>query len=386
MDFKNLKYLVIGAGFFGSVIAERIASDMDERVVVIERRSHAGGNCYSSEDKETGILYHEYGTHIFHTSNRKVWDYINRFTEFNGYFHQVLVSYKGKVYQMPINLETINSFYNVTLRPFEVDEFLKKEIAKTKIGKQKNLENKALSLVGRPLYEAFIKGYNKKQWRKDPKLLPESILTRLPFRKNYNESYYFSRWQGIPLMGYTEIFNKMLKHKNIKLLFNTDYFDIKDRIPGSTLVIYSGPIDKYFNYRFGRLEWRTLRFVKEVVGVGDFQGTSVMNYSDEDIPYTRIHEPRHLHTERNYGDKRTLIIKEYPSLDDGNNPYYPVIDDKNQKIFLKYHDEAKRLQNVIIGGRLGEYKYYDMHHTIDVALQTYEGKIKEKRSGTRGRS
>lgn len=378
MDFKGLKYLVVGSGFFGSVIAERIANDMNEKVLVIDKRSHIGGNCYSEDDGKTGIHYHKYGTHIFHTSNRKVWEYISRFTEFNGYYHQVLACHKDKIYQMPINLETINSFYNLQMKPFEVEDFLKKEISKEKIGKEKNLENKAISLVGRPLYEAFIKGYNKKQWQKDPKLLPESILSRLPFRKNYTESYYFSRWQGIPLLGYTEIFNRMLKHNNIETSLKTDYFNIRSQIPESTMVIYGGPIDKYYGYKFGKLEWRTLNFENEIVEMEDFQGTSVMNYTDENVPYTRIHEPRHLHPERNYAKEKTLIIREYSRLDDGENPYYPVVGEQNQAATLKYIEQAQKSKNIIIGGRLGDYRYYDMHQVINAALETYENSIKDR--------
>lgn len=376
MHLDGLKFLVVGSGFFGSVIAERIANDLKERVLVIDKRPHIGGNCFSEDDNKTEIHYHKYGTHIFHTSNKIVWDYINRFTEFNGYFHQVLTTYKNKVYQMPINLETINSFYNLNLKPYEVDGFLEKEIAKEKIINPKNFEEKAISLIGRPLYEAFIKGYTKKQWQRNPELLPEFILKRLPLRKNYNESYYFSRWQGIPLMGYTEIFRKLLNNKNIEVKLNTDYFEIRENIPETTFVIYSGPIDKYFDYKYGRLEWRTLEFKKRILSVEDYQGTSVMNYAEESIPCTRIHEPRHLHPEKNYTKEKTLIIEEYSKPDDGNNPYYPINDERNQKLILKYRDETQTLKNVTISGRLGDYQYYDMHQTIAMALELYENKIK----------
>jgi UDP-galactopyranose mutase len=372
------KFVIVGAGFFGAVLAERIANELNEKVLVIEKRQHIGGNCYSETHNETGIHYHKYGTHIFHTPKKRVWDYINRFTEFNGYYHQVLNTFKDKVYQMPINLETINSFYNVNLKPFEVDEFLAKEIEKENIDEPKNFEEKAITMIGRPLYEAFIKGYTKKQWNKDPKDLPESILKRLPFRKNYNESYYFSRWQGIPLNGYTEIFNKLLENKNIELRLGIDFFDIKDSFNNKEqLIIYSGPIDQYFNYKFGKLDWRTLKFVEKVKLVDDFQGTSVMNYGEEEIPFTRIHEPKHLHPERNYKKGETLIVEEYSGVDDGNNPYYPINDEKNHNLILKYKEEAAKTENVIFGGRLGDYKYFDMTDTIEIALETFE-KIKIK--------
>jgi UDP-galactopyranose mutase len=373
MDFNGIKYVIVGSGFFGAVLAERIANKLNEKVLIIEKRKHTGGNCYSEDDPETGIHYHVYGTHIFHTSNEKVWNYINRFTEFNNYYHQVLTTHKGKVYQMPVNLETINSFYGVSLKPFEVDDFLKKEIEKEPILEPSNFEEKAVSMMGRPLYEAFIKAYTIKQWQKDPKEMPVSILKRLPFRKNYNESYYFSRWQGIPQDGYGKIFEKLMSSRNIELCLNLDYFKIRDLLPANTQLIYSGPIDQFFNYKFGKLEYRTLEFERAVMPYEDYQGTSVMNYADPEVPYTRIHEPRHLHPERSdYPMDKTLIIREYSKMDDGTNPYYPINDERNQNLIMKYRDEVKRLRNTIISGRLGEYKYFDMHDTINYALTVYE--------------
>ncbi|MDP7319730.1 MAG: UDP-galactopyranose mutase [Bacteriovoracaceae bacterium] len=375
---KDYEYVVVGAGFFGAVIAERIATVLDKPVLVLEKRDHIGGNCHSQLDSETKIEYHTYGTHIFHTSNEKVWDYISKFTEFNAYFHQVLTTYKDKVYQMPINLETINSFYNVNLRPYEVKEFLAKEIAKEPYPNPSNMEEKAISLMGRPLYEAFIKGYTKKQWQKDPKELPDSIIKRLPFRTNYNENYFFDKWQGIPLKGYTKLFENMLDHKNIQLKLNTDFFEVKEQLNGDALIIYSGPIDQYFDYKHGHLEWRTLKFEKEVKGVRDYQGTSVMNYAEEEVPYTRIHEPSHLHPEREPNEEKALIIKEFSLKDDGSNPYYPINDERNSNLVLKYREEADKSENLIISGRLGDYKYYDMHHTINMALELFEDVIKHR--------
>ena len=376
MNLTKLKYLIVGAGFFGSVIAERIANDINERVLVIDKRDHIGGNAYSEFDKETGIEFHKYGPHIFHTSSEKVWNYINKFTSFNNYRHQVLSVYKNKVYQMPINLETINSFYQKNLKPYEVDEFLESEIAKEKIVDPQNLEEKAVSLIGRPLYEAFIKGYTEKQWQKDPKILPASIINRLPFRKNYNESYYFDKWEGIPLYGYTEIFKKLLEHKNIELKLNVDFFGIKDQIPETCTVVYSGPIDRFFNYKFGKLEYRTLEFKKEVINVEDFQGTAVMNYPESSVKYTRIHEPKHLHPERDYTKQKTIIFKEYPKADTNDNPYYPVHTVENKKLINQYLEERNKCKNVIFGGRLGDYQYYDMHQVIGSALAVYEQRIK----------
>lgn len=373
METKDVKFIVVGCGFFGSVIAERIANELNENVLILEKRNHIGGNCYSEDHEQTGIHYHKYGTHIFHTNNLKVWNYINKFTEFNGYYHQVLTTYKNKVYQMPINLETINSFYNINLKPFEVDDFLKTEISKENYKNPDNFEEKAIGMMGRPLYEAFIKGYTKKQWQKEPKEMSASILQRLPFRTNYNESYYFSRWQGMPLNGYDSIFKNMLKHPKIKIQLGVDYFDIKDQLDPNALIIYTGSIDRFFDYKYGKLQYRTLILNEEIVPYTDYQGTSVMNFAEETIPFTRIHEPKHLHPERkNYLQNQSLIIKEYSVIDNGRNPYYPINDHYNQNIVTKYKKDAEKLNNVIIGGRLGEYKYYDMHDTINMALNNFE--------------
>jgi UDP-galactopyranose mutase len=377
MSFEGLKYLVVGAGFFGSVIAERIATDLKKDVMVIDRRPHIGGNCYSKVDKETGIEYHLYGSHIFHTSDSATWQYIKKFSNFTGYKHTVLTQYKNKVYQMPINLFTINSFYGLNLKPYEVEDFILEEVSKEKISLPKSLEEKAISLIGRPLYEAFIKGYTIKQWQTSPCDLPENIITRLPVRYNYDYSYFSDPWQGMPVIGYTSVFQNLLKHKLISLKLSTDYFKIKHLIDDDCLVIFTGPLDEFFNYKFGRPGWRSLKFEKEIIDVIDYQGTSVMNYAEECIPYTRIHEFKHLHPERLYPVKKTLIYKEY-SIAAGKDaePYYPVNTEKDRKCIKKYETEAAKLYNVIFGGRLGYYKYLDMDKTISLALKTYEEKVK----------
>ncbi|MCU0328916.1 MAG: UDP-galactopyranose mutase [Chitinophagales bacterium] len=375
-DFTKYDYILVGAGFYCSVIAERIANDLNKKVLILEKRKHIGGNCYSEIHQETGIEFHKYGTHIFHTANEEVWAYLSRFTKFNGYYHQVLTVYQGKVYQMPINLETINAFYQVNLKPFEVDEFMKKEHEKEFYEDPKNFEEQAINIVGRPLYEAFIKGYTQKQWERDPKTLPASIIKRLPFRKNYTESYFFDPYQGIPKNDFTDIFNKMLDHPNIEVFLETDFFDVWNDIPKDKTIIYSGAIDKLFNFKYGKLEYRTLEFVEEVIDIEDFQGTSVMNYADADIPYTRIHEPKHLHPEREIKGK-TLIIKEFSKESDGTEPYYPIGGQVNNELYNKYLTELNHTYpNLIVGGRLGDYKYYDMHHVIEKALNVYQTKIK----------
>ncbi len=371
----NYDYLVVGSGLYGSVLAERIANDADATVLVLEKRSHIGGNCYSKIDEETGIEYHQYGTHIFHTSSPKVWKYITQFTEFNGYHHQVLTSWRNKVYQMPINLETINSFFNLNLKPYEVGDFLEKEIAKENITHPKNLEEKAISLIGRNLYEAFIKGYTMKQWGKPPTELPASIITRLPVRFNYNEDYFLdARWQGIPKDGYTKIFERLLNSKNIDVELNCDYFEHRNDFRPRKKIIFTGPIDCYFDYEYGRLDWRSVKFEKAVVEVEDYQGTSVMNFADSDVPYTRIHEPKHLHTERRYSKKNSLLFYE-SSISDSENPYYPIKSERNQNLFSKYKALAQEETRLVIGGRLGDYAYYDMDKTIAAALHCYEHKI-----------
>lgn len=377
MQVSDFKYVIAGSGFLGSVLAERIATVLNKHVLVLEKRGHIGGNCYSETDQETGIEFHKYGTHIFHTSNEKVWSYINLFTSFNQYRHQVLTTHKGKVYQMPINLETINSFFSVSLKPFEVADFLNEQVKKEKASEESSFETKAISLVGRELYEAFIKGYSAKQWQTDPAKLPADILTRLPFRKNYDENYYFSTYQGIPINGYTAIFQKLLSNPLIDVRLNTDFFDVKDQLAADATVIYSGPLDRYFNYSLGKLKWRTLHFDKQIFDVEDYQGTSVMNFADESVLYTRQHEPRHLHPERRYTKNKTLIFTEYSRADDGCEPFYPVPDASNTKLAIAYRKLAEQEKYLIVAGRLGDYKYYDMHETIARALEIFDDQIRK---------
>jgi len=374
--FGNADYVIVGSGFYGAVLSERIANDLNKKVLVIDKNYHIGGNCYSEIEPETGIEYHKYGTHIFHTSNQDVYNYLHQYCEFNSYYHQVLTTHRDNVYQMPINLETINSFFHMNLKPYEVDEFLAKRNKGNNSDPSKNFEEFAIHNIGNELYEAFIKGYTRKQWGVEPHLLPASIIKRLPIRKNYNESYFFDTWQGIPKNGYTDIFKRMLQHENISLLLNTDYFDIRQQIPATAKLIYTGAIDRFFDYCYGKLEWRSLRFENEILQIDDFQGTSVMNYADFEIPYTRIHEPKHLHPERaNFNANQTLVIREY-ALKDEENPYYPISDQKSKDKLKLYKGKAESIPNLIIGGRLGDYSYYDMHHTIEKALETYNSKIK----------
>ncbi|MFN4285202.1 MAG: UDP-galactopyranose mutase [Lacibacter sp.] len=376
MSIGAYRYVIVGSGFLGSVVAERIATQLRQPVLVLEKRNHIGGNCHSAVHAGTGIEYHTYGTHIFHTSNEKVWKYINQFTTFNSYRHQVLTTWRGRVYQLPINLETINSFYGINLRPYEVDSFLQQEVQKSNVPPGDSMEAYAIRLMGRPLYEAFIEGYTQKQWQAHPSTLPASLINRLPFRKNYDESYYHSRYQGIPLHGYTAIFEKMLQHPLINVRLQTDFFAVRQQLHSDALIVYSGPVDRLFDYCYGPLRWRTLRFEQEVVPYEDYQGTSVMNYAEAAIPYTRIHEPRHLHPERNYTRQQSLIIREYPATAGAaDEPFYSIPDAANQELVLRYRALAEQTPNLLVAGRLGDYRYYDMHETIARALELFETRI-----------
>ena len=369
--------LIVGSGFYGAVLAERIANVLGKKVLIIEKRNHIGGNCYSEVDKKTKIEYHKYGTHIFHTSNQKVWDYINRFTEFNNYRHQVLTNYKNKIYQMPINLETINSFFKKNFPPQEAEKYINNKTKKFKKYKFKNFEDKAISQIGKELYNAFIKGYTQKQWGKSPKYLPESIFNRLPIRYSYNEDYYQqTQYQGIPKNGYKNIFINLLKNQKIKVLFKQKY-NLNYKIKPKYLTIYTGPLDSLMRYKFGKLEWRSLLFKKEIKNVKDFQGTSVINYPEIKNKFTRIHEPKHLHPERKpFESNQTLIIKEY-SIKNDNEPYYPINDEKNRIKHRKYKSEVSKIKKFEFGGRLADYAYYDMDMTISAALKKFE-QIKKK--------
>ena len=371
-------YFIIGSGFWGSTIAERIAFVLKVPVTIIEQRNHLGGNCHSSLDEETDIECHCYGSHIFHTSLPHVWEYITQFGEFTSYQHKVFITYQGKVYTMPINLSTINAFYGKNFSPAEANDFLRAEIERDSIAYPQNLEEKAISLIGRPLYEAFIKGYTAKQWEHDPKDLPASIITRLPFRTTYNANYFNDTWQGVPKNGYFSLFKKMLSHPNITVRLNCDYNSIKSEIPSDAKVIYTGMPDQLFGYKYGELEWRSLRFEWETVNVRDYQGTSVMNYADLEVPFTRIHEFKHYHPERQepFHCNKTVICREYPmAYQQGAEAYYPVNDERNNALYARYMEEAAQIPNLILGGRLGAYRYWDMDKAVADALHTFETKI-----------
>jgi UDP-galactopyranose mutase len=369
-------FLIIGSGFYGSVLAERISYVLKKKVIIIDKRDHIGGNCFSEIDKKTKIEYHKYGTHIFHTSSEKVWKYISNFCNLNSYRHQVLSSYKNKIYQLPINLETINSFFNKNLSPDEAKKMLEQKTKKYKKKSYENFEEKAKAEIGTELYRAFIKEYTNKQWGKDPKELPAAIFNRLPLRYNYKEDYFLNcKYQGIPNLGYTNIFEKLLSGKNIKIVKNEKFNLFENKYNVKYLTIYTGPLDELFNYKFGKLEWRSLKFKKEIYDVNDFQGNSVINFPQIKYKFTRIHEPKHLHTERNYSREKTLIIKEFP-VNNPKEPYYPINTSINREIHRKYKELASKIKNFDFGGRLADYAYYDMDMTISAALVKFK-KIKK---------
>jgi UDP-galactopyranose mutase len=372
--------IVVGSGFFGLTVAERVATQLDKRVLVLERRNHLGGNAYSEAEPETGIEVHRYGAHLFHTSNKRVWEYVNQFTDFTNYQHRVFTIYRGQVYPMPINLAAISQFFGRYLTPGDARTLIAEqasEIADPKTAA--NHEEKGISLVGRPLYDAFFRGYTAKQWQTDPRELPASIVARLPVRFDFNNRYFNDTYEGLPVHGYTAWLAKMANHPNIDVRLAIDFFDVREEIPAGTPIVYTGPLDRYFDYSEGWLGWRTLDFDSEVLPIGDFQGTSVMNYAEEEVPYTRIHEFRHFHPERDYPTDKTVIVREYSRFaNKEDEPYYPINTPEDRVKLERYRDLARREvaeRNVLFGGRLGTYQYLDMHMAIGSALSMFDNKL-----------
>jgi UDP-galactopyranose mutase len=375
--------LVVGAGLFGLTLARQAAEEHDAKVTVIDRRDHLGGNAYSEADPETGIEVHKYGAHLFHTSNTRVWEYVNRFTDFTPYVHKVYTTHRGVVYPMPINLGTINQFFESAYSPAGARELIQEQAGKLAGTDPANLNDKGISLIGRPLYEAFIKHYTGKQWQTDPKDLPASIISRLPVRYTYDNRYFNDTYEGLPRQGYTAWLERMADHPNISVELGTDYFDAaqplnRDAVRGNVPVVYTGPVDRYFDYAHGDLKWRTIDLETEHVDTGDFQGTSVMNYADESVPFTRIIEPRHFHPERDYPKDRTVIQREYSRFANREDePYYPVNSTEDRETLLKYRQLADAEPQTLFGGRLGTYQYLDMHMAIGSALSAADNKLND---------
>jgi UDP-galactopyranose mutase len=374
--------VVVGSGFFGLTVAERCASELGLKVLVLERRYHLGGNAYSEIDEETGIEVHKYGTHLFHTSNKRVWEYVNRFTDFTSYQHRVFGKYQGQVYSLPMNLGLINQFFGKAHTPDEARALIKEQSSEIATEDATNLEEKAISLIGRPLYEAFIKGYTAKQWQTDPTELSADIITRLPVRYTFDNRYFNDTYEGLPVDGYTAWLTRMADHPNIEVRLNTDWFtdtddfrqdDYKGKVP----VVYTGPVDEYFGNSEGRLSWRTVDLEQETVDVDDYQGTGVVNANDQEVPWTRVLEFKHLHPERTYLPGKSVVVHEYSRFaEPDDEPYYPINTAEDRAKLLKYRDLAKAEPMVLFGGRLGTYKYLDMHMAIGSALSMFDNKLK----------
>ena len=353
-------YLIVGAGLFGAVVAHE-ASLRGKKCLVIDRRDHIAGNVYT-EDIE-GIQVHKYGAHIFHTSDRKIWDYVNQFAEFNHYINSPVAIYGDELYNLPFNMNTFSKMWGIKT-PNEAQKIIADQIADLDIEEPKNLEEQALKLVGRDVYEKLIKGYTQKQWGRECKDLPAFIIKRLPLRFTYDNNYFNDRYQGIPVDGYTAMVEKMLSGVEVRL--STEYDDIKDEIDADK-VIYTGMIDKYYDYSEGVLEYRSVRFETEVLDIDNYQGNAVVNYTAADVPYTRIIEHKHF----NFGRQpKTVISREYSSeWRKGDEPYYPVNNERNDELYKKYEAMAEKEDKVVFGGRLGQYKYYDMDKVIAAALE-----------------
>jgi UDP-galactopyranose mutase len=359
------KYLIVGAGFSGAVIAEQLAKRVENsEIKVIDKRNHIAGNCYTEKDETTGIMMHKYGPHIFNTDNEKVWNYVQQFGVFRNYTHRVKAIYNSAVYSLPINLHTINQFYGKQFSPNEARAFVE-SLGDSSIIEPKNFEEQALKMIGRDLYMAFMYGYTKKQWGSEPKDLPASILKRLPVRFNYDDNYYHSNYYGIPENGYTSIIKNILNHDNVNVELGIN-FDVHTDISSYDHVFYTGPIDAFFEFKYGRLSYRTVTFEK-FISDGDFQGASQINYCDEDVPFTRICEHKHFTPWEKY--EKTVYFKEYSKeTSENDDPYYPKRLPNDMILFGKYTEDVKKLNNVTFLGRLATYRYMDMHHVIGEAL------------------
>ena len=358
-------YLIVGSGLFGSIFAYE-ANKRGKKVLVIDKRPHIGGNIYT-ENKD-GINVHKYGAHIFHTSNKEVWDYINQFAEFNRYTNSPVARYKNELYNMPFNMNTFNKLWGV-VTPEEAQAKIEQEKKEAGITEPKNLEEQAISLVGKTIYEKLVKGYTEKQWGRKCTELPAFIIRRLPFRFIYDNNYFNDRYQGIPIGGYTAIVEKMLEGAEVRT--GVDFFEFRKENPDiAEKIIFTGMIDEYFGYRLGALEYRSVRFETEVLDCENYQGNAVVNYTEREVPYTRIIEHKHFEFGR---QEKTVISREYSSeWSVGMEPYYPVNDEKNTALYQAYRELAEKEENVIFGGRLGDYKYYDMDKVVAAALERLE--------------
>lgn len=363
-------YLVVGAGLFGAVFAHEAALK-GKKVKVIEKRNHIAGNIYTRE--EEGIQVHQYGAHIFHTSDKEIWDYVNQFAEFNRYTNSPVANYKGEIYNLPFNMNTFNKLWGV-VTPAEAQAKIDEQRAVLNGKTPENLEEQAISLVGTDIYEKLIKDYTEKQWGKPTTELPAFIIRRLPVRLTYDNNYFNDTYQGIPIGGYTQIVEKMLDHENIDVETNVDFFENREQyLKDFPKIVFTGMIDEFFDYKLGELEYRSLRFENETLDMENYQGNAVMNYTDSETPYTRIIEHKHFE----FGTQpKTIITKEHSKTwEKGDEPYYPVNNDRNNHLYKSYKKLADEQGNVIFGGRLGHYRYYDMHQVIGAALQCVRNEL-----------
>lgn len=373
---------IIGAGFFGLTMAHLITEKYNIEAIIHESRDHIGGNAFSYIDAITGIEVHKYGTHLFHTSNSEVIEFITKFDKFNNYNHVVWANARGKNYSLPVNLSTIAAAFGVAVTPNAARNIIANEIASLNFSpeeKNLNLRNKALSSIGVTLYELLVEGYTRKQWNLDPEELPASVITRLPVRFNFNNSYFSDTFQGLPVNGYQNLFLEMISNRKIKIETGKTW-SIKD-LDGD-LTIYTGPVDRFFNYECGPLNWRTLDLQIEHHEVEDFQGTAVMNYSDANIPFTRIHEFKHLHPERPWNKESTVVMREFSRWAElSDEPYYPVNSAQDKKTLEKYRNLIAKEKNVLFGGRLGSYQYLDMHMAIASAMSQFRNDVIPRLNG-----
>lgn len=365
---REYNYLIIGAGIFGSIFAHE-ANKRGKKCLVIDKRNHIAGNVYTKEVENINV--HEYGAHIFHTSNKEVWKYINQFAEFNRYTNSPVAIYKDELYNMPFNMNTFNKLWGVKT-PEEAKAKIAEQLEESNITEPENLEEQAIKLVGKDIYEKLVKGYTEKQWGTRATELPAFIIKRLPVRFTYDNNYFNDKYQGIPIGGYTKIIEKMLDGIEVRL--NTDFFENREEFESiAEKVVFTGMIDEFYDYKFGTLEYRSLKFEHEVLNEENHQGNAVVNYTEYEVSYTRIIEHKHFE----YGNQpKTVITKEYPEKwNKGDEPYYPINNERNNEMYSKYKELANKENNVIFGGRLAEYKYYDMHNVIEQALKCVEKEL-----------
>lgn len=371
---KKYDYLIVGSGLFGAIFAYEM-NKRGKKCLVIDKRDHIGGNIYTKEVE--GINVHQYGAHIFHTSNKEVWDYVNQFAEFNRYTNSPVAVYKDELYNLPFNMNTFSKMWGV-VTPKQAMDKINEQIKEANITEPKNLEEQAISLIGKDIYEKLVKGYTEKQWGRKATELPSFIIKRLPVRLTYDNNYFNDKYQGIPDGGYTQIIEKMLE--GIEVQLNTDFFENREELANSAeKILFTGMIDQYFDHCYGYLEYRSLRFETEVLDEENYQGNAVVNYTEYEVPYTRIIEHKHFEFMCQDPAKsvpKTVITREYPNdWKPGDEPYYPMNDDKNNELFAKYQELAEKEGNVIFGGRLGMYKYFDMHNVVAEALKCVENEL-----------